>query len=180
MSGYRSREEAANVQLAIVISELGVDADAETIHARGKHRPDVLFLLRGLRVVVEGKFADHGAADAEVLKDARGRVASGIAHIAAAVVYPVELRTVPTAKLADALRAARLRWRILSEAGETDDWAEGDPAQLMGALRRAQESLTTDDLVANAAQGLRLQLESVATLWQGQEAPPTDSPNCWA
>lgn len=169
MPGIRSREEAANVQLAIVLSELGVDADAETIHHRGKHRPDVLFLLRGLRVVVEGKFADHSSAEDQVLRDARGRVSSGVAHIAAAVVYPKGLRSVATAKLAAALRLARLRWRILSEAGETEQWAEGDPAQLMGALRRAQESLTSDDLVAKAAEGLRMQLETVAALWQGQE-----------
>ncbi len=169
MAGHRSREEVANVQLAIVISELGVAADAETIHVHGKHRPDVLFTLRGLRVAIEGKFADHPDADEQVLKDARGRISSGIAHIAAAVVYPKPLRKVATAALAEALKAATLRWRIVSEGGETEQWSEGDPAQLMGALRRAQEALTSDDIVARAAQGLRIQLEAVASLWMGQE-----------
>ena len=55
----RNREEAVNTQLALLISKLGVTADAETIQAHGRHRPDVLFQLRGLRIVVEGKFADH-------------------------------------------------------------------------------------------------------------------------
>jgi hypothetical protein len=55
----RNREEVVNTQLAILISQLGVTADAETIHVHGQHRPDVLFELRGLRVVIEGKLADH-------------------------------------------------------------------------------------------------------------------------
>jgi hypothetical protein len=80
-----------NTQLAILISRLGVTADAETIHVHGKHRPDVLFQLRGLRVVIEGKFADHPNAEQIVVEDARKRVRSGIAHIAAAAVYPLAL-----------------------------------------------------------------------------------------
>jgi len=92
----RNREEVVNTQLAILISRLGVTADAETIHVHGKHRPDVLFELRGLRVVIEGKFADHPNAEQIVLEDARKRVRSGIAHIAAATVYPLALRHTPT------------------------------------------------------------------------------------
>ena len=88
----RNREEVVNTQLAILVSGLGVTADAETIHVHGRHRPDVLFQLRGLRVVIEGKFADHPSAGDVVLEDARKRVRSGIAHIAAAAVYPLALR----------------------------------------------------------------------------------------
>lgn len=99
MSAQRNREEAVNTQLAILISKLGVTADAETIHVHGKHRPDVIFEMRGLRVVIEGKFADHPSAGDVVLDDARKRVASGIAHIAAAAVYPLALRSAPTTKL---------------------------------------------------------------------------------
>src|SRR2546428_1543629 len=97
----RNREEVVNTQLAILISKLGVTADAETIHVHGQHRPDVLFELRGLRVVIEGKFADHPQADEVVLEDARNRVRNGIAHIAAAAVYPIQLRTTTTAKILD-------------------------------------------------------------------------------
>jgi G:T-mismatch repair DNA endonuclease (very short patch repair protein) len=67
MPKQRNREEVINTQLAILISRLGVTADAETIHVRGQHRPDVLFQLRGLRVVIEGKFADHPNAEQVVL-----------------------------------------------------------------------------------------------------------------
>lgn len=125
MAEHRNREEAVNTQLAILISTLGVTADAETIHVHGRHRPDVLFQLRGLRVVIEGKFADHPSAREVVLEDARKRVRSGIAHIAAASVYPRALRNAPTTKIIDLLKTAKLEYRIVAETRETN-WSEGD------------------------------------------------------
>lgn len=168
MTAHRNREEAVNTQLAILISKLGITADAETIHLHGKHRPDVLFQMRGLRVVIEGKFADHPSAEDVVLGDARKRVSSGIAHIAAAAVYPRAIRTTPTTKLVEALGKAKLRYRIVAETHESDTWYEGTPTALMDALRRAQEALTKDDIVEQTAKALSLQLETVARLWIGQ------------
>jgi hypothetical protein len=163
----RNREEVVNTQLAILISKLGVTADAETIHVHGQHRPDVLFELRGLRVVIEGKFADHSQADEIVLKDVRNRVQSGIAHIAAAV-YPIELRTTPTTKVLDVLARSQLRFRIIAETHESEDWFEGNPGDLMDALRRAQEALTKDNIVEQTAKALSIQLDGIAKLWMGQ------------
>ena len=57
MSLQRNREEVVNTQLAILISKLGVTADAETIHFHGQQRPDVLFQIRGLRAAIEGKLS---------------------------------------------------------------------------------------------------------------------------
>ena len=139
MATHRNREEAVNTQLAILISRYGITADGETIQVHGKHRPDVLFQLRGLRIVIEGKFADHPNALGVVLNDARNRVTAGIAHIAAAAVYPLPLRTTPTTKIIDVLECAKLRFRIVSETHETEEF-EGTPRELMDALRRAQES----------------------------------------
>ena len=48
MPEQRNREEVVNTQLAVLISTLGVTADAETILLHGTHRPDVLFQLRGI------------------------------------------------------------------------------------------------------------------------------------
>ena len=164
----RNREEVVNTQLALVISKLGVTADAETIHIHGTHRPDVLFQMRGLRVIIEGKFADHPSAEQVVLEDARKRVRSGLAHIAAAAIYPIELRTTPTTKIFDALKVAKLRYRIIAETHESEDWFGGTPASLMDALRRAQEALTKDDIVEKTAKSLTVQLDGVARLWMGQ------------
>lgn len=165
----RNREEVINTQLAILISTLGVTADAETIQIHGKHRPDVLFQLRGLRVVIEGKFADHPGAEHIVLDDARKRVRSGIAHIATAVVYPVKLRSTSTAKVLGVLRTTQLKYRIIAEADESPDWFEGTPADLMDALRRAQQAITKDDIVEQTARSLSVHLISVAKLLMGQQ-----------
>jgi hypothetical protein len=169
MPEQRNREEVINTQLAILISRLGVTADAETIHVHGKHRPDVLFQLRGLRVVIEAKLADHPGAEQVVLGDARNRVRSGIAHIAAAVVYPVALRSTPTTKVSAVLRTSILKFRIVAEADESPEWFEGTPASLMDALRRAQEALTKDDIVEQTARSLSVHLIAVAKLWMGQK-----------
>lgn len=165
----RNREEAVNTQLAVLISKLGVTADAETIHAHGKHRPDVLFRLRGLRVAIEAKFRDHPNAEEVVLGDARNRVRSGIAHIAVAVIYPVSLRSTPTSRLLEKLEKSQLKYRIVSETHSGDDWFEGSPSSLMDALRRVQEALTRDDIVEQTAKSLSIQLDGVAKLWMGQE-----------
>jgi hypothetical protein len=167
MEKQRNREEAVNTQLAILISKLGVTADAETIHVHGKHRPDVLFQMLGLRVAIEGKFDDNPAAAKVVLEDARNRVSSGIAHIACAVIYPGPVRSAPTTKIIDELNAASLKFAIVSETHETE-WFEGSPSEIMGALRRAQEALTKDDIVEQTAKALSLQLETVSRLWIGQ------------
>ena len=169
MSKQRNREEVVNTQLALLISKLGVTADAETIHVHGKHRPDVLFQLRGLRIVIEAKFKDTPNAEQIVLADARKRVRAGIAHIAAATVYPDELRTERTTKILDTLAEARLRYLIVTETSlENKSWFEGNPSSLMAALRRAQESLTQDDIVDKTAKTLSTHLEIIAKLWIGQ------------
>lgn len=168
MSKHRNREEAVNTQLALFISKLGVIADAETIHVHGKHRPDVLFQLRGLRVVIESKFADTANAGNVVLGDARKRVKAGIAHIAVAVVYPNDLRAAQTKNIMDVLASAKLRYRIVTETFESETWFEGSPPALMESLRRAQESLTEDDIVEKTAKALSVHLEGIAKLWIGQ------------
>jgi hypothetical protein len=169
MAPQRNREEVINTQLAILISRLGVTADAETIHVHGKQRPDVLFELRGLRVIIEGKFADHPNAEQVVLEDARKRVRSGIAHIAAAAIYPIALRNITTSKVLEKLRTSQLKYRIVSETTQADEWFEGDPASLMDALRHAQEYLTKDDIVEQTAKSLSGRLTGVAKLWMGQK-----------
>lgn len=168
MNIHRNREEAVNTQLAILISRFGVTADAETILVHGKHRPDVLFELRGLRVVIEGKFSDHSNCEEIVQADARKRVGAGIAHIAVAAVYPVALRSTPTTKIEDALASSQLKYRIITETGETEGWLEGKPSSLMDALRRAQETLVQDDIVEQTAKSLAVHLDSISKLWMAQ------------
>ncbi|MDR3323728.1 MAG: SAM-dependent methyltransferase [Zoogloeaceae bacterium] len=166
---YRHREEVINTYLAILLTRHGVQAEAETIHRTGEVRPDVMFAMRGLRVIVEGKYSDVPDAEAVALADANRRVAAGICHIAVALVYPKELRTTPSASLEAALSRARLRYLVLSETGETE-WTESTPAEILASLRRVHEALIQDDLVAAAAQKLSERIEGIAELWRGQAA----------
>ncbi|MDR0736199.1 MAG: hypothetical protein LBF51_05100, partial [Zoogloeaceae bacterium] len=163
-SAVRHREEVINTHLAILMARHGIDAEAETIHHAGHSRPDVLFTLGGLRAVIEGKFSGVPGADDIVTNDAQRRVASGICHLAVAVVYPEALRSVPMSGLPSALAAASLRYRIFSEAGQSD-WAKATPSGILAALRRAHGTLIQDDVVANAAASLAGKIEAVALLW---------------
>jgi hypothetical protein len=163
----RHREEVVNTHLAILMARHGVDAEAETIHQTGASRPDVLFTLGGLRAVIEGKFSGVPDADDIVTGDAARRVASGICHIAVAVVYPEALRGVPMSGLIPQLAATHLRYRIFSEAGQTA-WAKAAPSGILAALRRVHGTLVQDDVVAAAAASLAGKIEAVALLW-----PPT-------
>lgn len=115
------------------------------------------------------KFADVPDADTVVLADANRRIATGICHIAVALVYPKGLRTASTASLEAALSGSRLRYLIVSETGQTE-WAEATPSEILASLRRVHESLTKDDIVAESARQLSERIEGIAALWVGQPA----------
>ncbi|MDR3221798.1 MAG: SAM-dependent methyltransferase [Candidatus Accumulibacter sp.] len=166
---YRHREEVINTCLAILLTRHGVQAEAETIHRAGEARPDVMFAMGGLRVIVEGKFSDVPEAEAVVLGDANKRITSGICHIAVALVYPDKLRTVSSSSLEEALSGSRLRYLVLSETGGTE-WTESTPAGILASLRRVHESLIRDDLVAASAQKLSERIDNIADLWRGQSS----------
>ena len=164
---HRHREESINTQLAILLTRHGVTAESETIHQSGKQRPDVMFVLGGLRVIIEGKFSDTPSAERVVLADALKRVQIGICHIAVALVYPKSLRTVATSKLETVLSTTSLRILIISETGRTE-WSEAKPSEILASLRRVQDSLIKDDIVAKSAKKLSERIESIAALWEGQ------------
>ena len=165
MADFRNREEVVNTQLANLITDMGITADAEKVLSHGKHRPDVMFQLRGLRVVIEGKFDDNVNAKETVMKDARNRVRNNIAHIAIALVYPDELRTATTSKITNILKKAKLEFCIITETFESEAWSTGTPQAMMEEVRRAQESLIEDDIVEKTASGLLVHLENIASLW---------------
>lgn len=169
MANERHREEAINTQLALVLARHGIDAEPETIQLHGRQRPDVVFMLGGLRVILEGKFADVPDAAQVVLGDAQSRIHSGICHLAVAIVYPTELRTTPITQLARALAETPLRLCILSESSVTD-WSQATPGDLLAGLRRVQQSLIEDDIVASSAQALGERIDTIAQLWRGQSA----------
>lgn len=164
----RNSEEFVNRRLTLVISRLGVIADAESIHVDGIHDAQILLRFRGLRIVIKGKFDDVPDAQGIALGDARNRVRAGVAHVVVATVYPRNLRAVLASQLVDTLRETRLLYHIISEASVSGNWVEGTPSTIVEALCRTQECLARDDIVEKAASSLSLNLERVAMLWSGQ------------
>jgi len=82
----RFREEVVNVQFAELLGEYGLEANPETIKARG--RPDVILNMGGLKVVIEGRFENEQSLKQTV----RERIEDGTADISMGLVYPNLLR----------------------------------------------------------------------------------------
>jgi len=99
----RFREEAINVQLGNILAARGLEATAETIEAGG--RPDVLIILGGLKLVLEGRAE---AQRQSLMRDAQARVEEGLADMAMAIVYPRGLETARSmAELSRQIEVAR-------------------------------------------------------------------------
>lgn len=169
ISTYAHREESVNTALAMLLTEHGVDAQAESIHQSGKQRPDVMMTMSGVRIIIEGKYETVPNAQVVVLADANGRVNSGICQIAVALVYPDAIRTTSTGELQKVLSETSLNFAVISDVGQTE-WAQATPTGLLDSLRRVHQSLLQDDLVDRAAQGLSERIETIAALWTGQTA----------
>lgn len=101
MSEVKHREEAINIKVADALANLGLDADAETIQAKG--RPDVLVNLSGIKLALEGREA---ASKTSLSKDAKARVTDGLADIALALEYPARLYKSKTPLLGQEIQAA--------------------------------------------------------------------------
>lgn len=168
----RHREEVLNVELAHLLGAQGVVATPEQIeHARGsrgRRLPDVTVVdHQGLRTTIEGKYEGPGAAEA-VLGQASERVEEGIAQIALAVLYPLELRSVAFADLPAVMRAATLRVAIATEA-EISEWVDGGVDEVAGLLRRGVADLLREDVVADATAILETGVEAFAAALLGSQ-----------
>jgi len=164
-SGFR--EEVFNVLLALILHERGVVTAPEqslrqAIEQR-RHVPYVLVFYRGLRTVIEGKVADKAGAGERALEQARDRVNSGIAHIGIALLYPAEIRKVPSfGDVQKFIAQCSFRIAICSESGETG-WTEGGIDYLADVLRGAFEQLVREDAVTKAVEALNAGLDQFAS-----------------
>lgn len=145
----RVREEALNVRLADLLTSRGGEARGEEVVSEGGSTslPDVRVLWRGVRMAIEAKHRAPGAA-AEVIDQARGRLAANLAVVGVGVLYPPELRDADDP--ASALPSALLSVKFIAEGGREGDWLEVEAAELPSLLDRARELLVADDAVALA------------------------------
>lgn len=159
----KHREEVLNVVLATCLSSRGIEADPETILQRGRSRPDVIALFRGLRCGIEGKIADTTQAKILVLGDARARINQGIAHLAIAVVYPTALRTVAFSRLQTELNLAVFEFSVLTDADGKEAWHAGRINEIVAELRRAHDVIVRDDVLTQSVNTLNIGLAEVSS-----------------
>jgi len=159
----KHREEVLNVVLATCLSSRGIEADPETILRRGRTRPDVIALFRGLRCGIEGKVADTSQAKSVVLGDARTRINQGIAHLAIAVVYPTPLRSVAFDRLQAELNSAVFEFSVLTDADSQEAWHAGGINEIVAELRRAHDVIVRDDVLQQAVGTLNVGLAEVSS-----------------
>jgi hypothetical protein len=158
----KHREEVLNVVLAICLSSRGIKADPETILRRGRSRPDVIALFRGLRCGIEGKIAETNQAKPEVLANARSRINQGIAHLAIAVVYPEPLRRVAFGHLQSELNSSDFEFSVLTDSDGKEAWHNGGINEIVAELRRAHDIIVRDDVLQQAVDTLNVGLSEVS------------------
>jgi hypothetical protein len=165
----KHREEVLNVTLAELLCGYGMAATPESIqtkaHGGSKALPDVLIQYRGMRLAIEGKYADVARSEAVVSKQAQERIDTGISQISLAVQYVPELRTTPFTKLSKAMGEARLRFCVYSEVG-AGKWHDGGIASVLDEIRRVHESMCKEDVVQLAAESIKGYLDGVAKLFE--------------
>ncbi len=129
--------------LAELLCDEGLVANPETIlgGASGRQMPDVLVDFRGLRMAIEGDFEDKPDVQQTLLSQALHRVATGVARIGVAVIYPQHLRSADFATSRQTLEQAKLKWAVVTPECEDPDFASGMPYGLAEALRRVHQQL---------------------------------------
>ncbi len=132
------QEDFQNRALALLLTELGIEADFE--QRDGRKRMDVVAQVDGLRVVLEAETGFHRKAQA--IKDADARLRQRLATVVFAVCYPDGVTE-------DNLAEATLTWTLRVKPGEpSGDWSTGGVAQLAQAVQQAPRSLSGADVAA--------------------------------
>jgi hypothetical protein len=167
----RQREEVLNVKLAECICDRGMAAAPENIlnTSRARAMPDVIVSVSGLRCMIEGKMGDVQNARELVAKDARERVATGIAHLAVAVVYPAFLRQTPFMEVKGKLADATLDFLVCSEAME-GNWKQGKLDSILDELRRAHDALGADDVLNRSVKQLQAGMQDLVDVLSSHRA----------
>lgn len=158
------REEVLNVKLAELLSRQKIISVPETIIAAsdGRRLPDVIIAdYWGVRVVLEGKVDDTPHAQDLLDKMCKQRIEEAVGSIAIAVIYPAHVRSASWQNLDNALSTARFKIKVFTATRE-GDWTDSDLNGLSEVLRRAYESLVTEDVVDRAVEMLGNSIEVAA------------------
>ena len=170
----RRREEVLNVALARLLRQHGIVSAAEWIITQpvtgGRAMPDVLVEYQGLRLIIEGKIDRTTESRRQVQRQAYGRVVSGLAHLALAVLYPQDLAVV--ANHESVLARSRLQISVFGEFSPSEEapWEEGTVDDIANMLMRSYDHMIQEDIVRQAADTIRQATEDFSAVFQNTPA----------
>ncbi len=157
----RLRQEVLNTALAELLTQRGIEATPERVLQRqGRHMPDVMATLHGLRVIVEAEI-DIPGCELKALESARERVSSGVANVAVALIYPVTLARQSSVKRIKELMLDEdtgFRVSVVTELGDTP-FVSGGFEYLLSVLQESWTRLLHEDVLAETVS----QIDSAVT-----------------
>lgn len=125
----------------------------------GRKLPDIIMgEYWGVRVVIEGKVNDSSTIYQALFKKCNERIEDGICSIAIGVIYPAELRYIDWTQLEQSIRRSSLKVGVFTESIK-DYWINSNFHGLSAIIRRAYESLVSDDVVNTAVEELNYSID---------------------
>jgi hypothetical protein len=169
------REENLNVELASLLVERGLGATAEVKLHIGKQRklPDVLMVVDGVNVILEGKY-DSSSARQNLRDQCRQRIDKGLAEVAAGIVYDASqissgVLVVDQGQIRERLKKMPLVvriWRLGQEnEPETSDdigWNTLTLDDLASSIRDAANNVASEDILAKAVEKIESCVDRMA------------------
>lgn len=158
-------EPNLNVTLARLLRRRGLDSLGEVIiHSPGIKKPDILLTVNGVKVIIEGKFENPGAA-ARLEEQCRERIDDGLCEICVGVQYPpFEKKKLHVTDLdvEDYLLKSRFNafvaW-LSSPSIKDSGWDVMALDQLSDMVASSYNSVVNEDILGGAVQSLKTVLK---------------------
>lgn len=169
------REENLNVELASLLVERGLGATAEVKLHIGKKRnlPDILMLVNGVNVILEGKY-DSSSARESLKMQCKQRIDKGLAEISVGVVYDSDQITsgiliANQKQIRERLKKMILQAKIwsleqeaLSESTDDAGWNKVTVDELASVIRDAANNVASEDVLARAVERIERCVDKMA------------------
>jgi hypothetical protein len=161
-------EETLNVVLAQLLLKRGLRALGEArIHSRGVKKPDVLIVLNGVKVILEGKYK-RADARRKLEEKCRERINDGLCEICIAVEYPFSFEgfisptmdDIERLLLSNGLLETNIAW-VSPEGIKTSGWITTTINDLATLVRNSYTSIVGEDILGKAVNSLSSALDTV-------------------
>ncbi|RJS88710.1 hypothetical protein CW700_06995 [Candidatus Bathyarchaeota archaeon] len=158
-------EETLNVVLAQLLLKRGLKTLGEArIPGLGLRKPDILILVNGVKVILEGKYRRSGARR-ELEEKCRERIDEGLCEICISVEYPFSFEGFLHPTMEDVERVllkrgvvANIAW-ISAEGIKTSGWVSAKIDDLATLVRSSYTSIVSEDLLGRAVMSLDASLK---------------------